>query len=291
MHIKYPKILAVNKEECEWIFEWDVYIQEKIDWANLQIGINEWWIYIGSRTQLVYSNWELHKEFWGVEKYVLNHEWINDLLKTVNNIVLYWEWLVKHTIIYPEKYYNKFYLFDVYNLDNWEFFSQDAVYLFAEQFGIETPELFYKGKSDIEHAKTFVWKSSMEVPQEWIVIKNLWFVNKWGNKQYWKIVREEFKEANQIVFWGYSKRDIEMEFATKYVTEARVLKIVHKIEQNESRKIDVRDTPRVMWMVYNDCFMEEMREFSWKRVIDFWELQKKCWQRSRYIFHDWLNNF
>jgi len=37
-----------------------------------------------------------------------------------------------------------------------------------------------------------------------------------------------------------------MEFATKYVTEARVFKIVHKIEQNESRKIDIKDTPRVM---------------------------------------------
>jgi hypothetical protein len=37
-----------------------------------------------------------------------------------------------------------------------------------------------------------------------------------------------------------------MEFAVKYITDARVMKIINKIEQNENRKVEIKDTPKVM---------------------------------------------
>lgn len=282
MHISYPKILALHKEECEWILDWHVYVQEKIDWCNLSVWYNDW-ICIWSRTQIIYEWWDSKKEFRWAQDVILKHEWIKKLLEENPNYRLFWEYLVKHTIIYPEEYYNKFYLFDI--LVDWEFLETKYVYELADKYWIDTPQLLYEWEWDIEKIKSLVWKSSMWVVWEWVVIKNHSFINKFLKKQYAKIVRDEFKEANSIVFWNYNKWDIEMEFATKFVTEARVLKIVNKIEQNEDRKIQIQDTPMVMWLVYNDAFTEEIRWFHKNKTIDFKELKNKCDNRTRFLFH------
>ena len=116
------------------------------------------------------------------------------------------------------------------------------------------------------------------------------FVNKFLDNQYAKVVRKEFKEANSIVFWNYNKWDIEIQFAVKFINEARILKIINKIEQNEEKKIDISDTPKVMWLCYHDAFSEELWSFSKNRCIDFKELNKQCNNRCRFLFHEWLNN-
>ena len=287
MHIQYPKILAIHKEECEWILDWYVYVQEKIDGCNLSVWYNNW-ICILSRTQIIYEWWESKKEFRWAQDVILQHEWIKKLLEENPTYRLFWEYLVRHTIVYPEEYYNKFYLFDI--LVDWEFFETKYVYELADKYWIDTPQLLYEWEWDIERIRSLVWKSSMWVVWEWVVIKNHNFVNKFLRKQYAKIVRDEFKEANSIVFWNYNKWDIEMEFAIKFITEARVLKIVNKIEQNEDRKIQIQDTPMVMWLVYNDAFTEEIWWFHKNKTIDFKELKNKCDKRTRFLFHSFLEN-
>ena len=112
MHISYPKIMSLDKEECEWILCWEVYVQEKIDWANFSIW-NDNWLCMWSRTQVVYSHWETQKPFRWAQDYVLKHEWIIKLLTDKPQYRLFWEYLCKHTIIYPEQHYNKFYMFDI----------------------------------------------------------------------------------------------------------------------------------------------------------------------------------
>ena len=288
MHIQYPKIMHISKEDCEWILEWEVYVQEKIDGANFSIRFDEEkWLCMWSRTQVVYHSWISHKEFRWAQETILNHTWIQQLLKDYPQYRLFGEYLVKHTIIYPEEHYNKFYLFDILEWE--EYLSIDKVYELAEKYWINTPSLLYKWEITIEKLNELVWKSSLWVVWEWLVVKNMNFINKFYRKQYAKIVRQEFKEANQIVFWNYDRWDVEMKFATSFITEARVLKIVNKIEQNENRKIDIRDTPKVIWLTYNDVFMEEMRQFSKKQTIDFAKLESNCWKRTRFLFHDWLN--
>lgn len=288
MHIPYPKIRHLNSEECEGILQWDVYIQEKLDGSNLQIAYLEWWLVIWSRTQVIYHSWKSWKEFRWAQDYVLNHVWILQLFKDNPNYRLFGEYLVKHTIVYPEQYYNKFYMFDILDWD--DFLDIDTVYAIATKYNIETPILLHKWKADEELIKGLLWKSALWVVWEWVVIKNPTFINKFMNKQYAKVVRPEFKEANQIVFWNYNKWDVEMEFATKFITEARLLKIINKIEQNENRKIYIKDTPKVLWLCYYDAFTEELWWFAWKKKINFLELQKKCWQRCRFLFHERLNN-
>ena len=107
---------------------------------------------------------------------------------------------------------------------------------------------------------------------------------------YAKLVHDQFKEKNNIIFWNHEKWDDEMKFINEYVTEARILKIVHKIEQNEDRKIDISDTPKVLGMVYYDIFTEELWAFAGKKTIDFGRLQRLTHQRTRVLFHNWLNN-
>ena len=159
MHIIYPKIKRIWTDECEWIREWDVYIQEKIDWANLQIWIDENnSIYIGSRTQIVYNE-NINKWFNGAVEYVLKHEWIKKLLADIPNIIIYWEWLVKHTIVYPVEHYNQFYMFDIFDKETWLFYNINDMYKIAWKYWILTPKLFYNWVITEEDARKFVWKT------------------------------------------------------------------------------------------------------------------------------------
>lgn len=286
-HIKYPKIMALHKEECEWILEWEVYVQEKIDWANCSIWYDEW-LCVWSRTQSIMIKWEIKNHFRGCCEYIKNHEWINNLLKDNPSFRLYWERLVSHTIIYPADKMNKFYLFDI--LVDWEFIDIDTVYQYANTYWILTPALLHKGEVDKVKLKWLLDMQPMWVPWEWVVVKNFNFINKFYDKQYAKLVRPDFKESNNIVFGNFEKNNIEDEFAAKFINEARVLKIVNKIEQQQDAKITIEKTPMVLWLIYHDVFTEELWSFCWNKTINFWMLKKNCDKRARHLFLTLLNN-
>lgn len=288
MFTKYPKIYRLWKEEVEWILDWYVYIQEKIDWANTSIWIDNWDLQMGSRTQVIYKNWEKTKDFRGFQEYVLQHKWIMQYLEKNPNHILYWEWLVKHTIQYPPEFLNRFYLFDILNKDTWKFIDTVLVDSIADIFNIDKPRIFNEWLMQKDKIEEFVWKNVRWVAWEWVVIK--WeYINKFWDNVYAKIVHDSFKEENNIIFWNHSKHDIEMKFVSSYITPERVRKIVNKIEQNESRSIVIQDTPKVMGMVLYDAFSEEMRGYSWNLVIDMWRLKRLSNSRSRFIFHHYIN--
>lgn len=291
MHISYPKILALHNESCEWMLQWNVFVQSKIDGANLSIRLEDWQLSIWSRTQIVYSNGTLHKKFNNVQNVIPAHAGIMKLLKDHPTYRLYWEFLVKHTISYPDSAYNKFYMFDILEGDK----RLDPVYVreLALKYWIDAPtnlSNWYNVFTLEVLNKIMQENKDFWVPWEWIVIKPYDYTNKRGDKrQYAKLVRPEFKEENSIVFWNINKTSYEDEFASKYINAARVLKIINKIEQNEDRNIQIQDTPKVNWMVYHDAFEEEMRWFAKKKTIDFWALESKCSHRARELFHRYLN--
>ncbi len=45
MHIVYPKIKHLDAEETFWILDYYCYVQEKIDWTNLSVWLEEWEMY------------------------------------------------------------------------------------------------------------------------------------------------------------------------------------------------------------------------------------------------------
>jgi hypothetical protein len=277
---EYPKVYSlVNsdwefRDETEWILEWTCYIQEKIDGANLSVWTKDWEIRVWSRRQDVSD-----LGFRGAVDYVRSHEWIKSLLDTLEweiepkEVRLYWEWLVPHTITnYNQEAYNHFYLFDI-EVD-WTRKSIESVYLFAEQFWIKTPYLFEVVENpDIEKILSYVGKSNLWPIWEWVVIKNLDFVNKYGRLTYAKIVWEKFKEDNWLVFGNHQKGDTEMKLCNKYCVPWRLIKIINKIEQNDDKDIEKKDMPKIIWMLQNDIITEEAWNIQKEWTVNFKRLK------------------
>lgn len=289
---KYEKIYSLlnsdgeYREETDWILNWLCYIQEKIDGANLSIWKQDWEIKVWSRNQDVSSKWFN----WAVE-YIKTHKGIKALLDGLEwEIRLYWEWLVPHTITnYNEEAYKHFYLFDI-EID-WKRISIESVYLFAEQYWIKTPFLFEVIENpNIKSLEKYVWQSKIWPIWEWIVIKNLTFINRFWNNCYAKIVWEKFKESNSVVFGNHQKWDTEMKICNKYCVLGRVRKIINKVEQRENEDISKKHIWMIIWNLQYDIITEEIWDIQKQWKVDFKRLKwliGKRWGRIAIDLIEW----
>ena len=295
MFVKYKKIRTLGNPENEGILNWEVIIQEKIDWANLSIWREEDWLYIWSRNNEV---WSPSQRTWfrGAVDYIYEREDIfnkifNSLeeVEWTKDIRLYWEWLVKHTIWnYNPEAYNHFYLFDI-SVD-WIFISQEKVSYVADLSWIKTPCIWATITNPTkEEVLEYVNKSSLWPDSEGVVIKNKYFINKFWDQAYAKIVWERFKEV-QILEGNIQGGDNEAKIVLKYCTEGRVRKIIHKIEQSEWRDITIEDTWRIVGMVQYDIIIEEAWNISKIWLIDFKRLKWLIWKTSAQIALNIINN-
>ena len=288
---KYHKIHRLGKDETIGILNGVCHIQEKIDGANASIWLDDHGdIHCGSRNNDVTDRGD---GFNGLVEYVKNHQGIKDLLKVHPEFRLYGEYLVKHTIRYNETAYNHFYLFDIE--DGEEFVNTELVYKYAEKYDIKTPHYFGQFHSpDEEFIKEMVGESKLGDKGEGVVIKNFGFENTFGDTVYAKIVTQEFKERNNIVFGGNNKSSDtywEMYVVNKYCTLPRVKKIMQKLE-SEKGKLDFCDTSRLTNTVYHDMLTEEIWEIQKKvPMVDLKKLKALSFRKAKQIFHDTLYNF
>ena len=288
---KYPKIKRLGDDENDGILFGNCHVQEKIDGANTSIWkCEDGSISCGSRNNDLIKN---ENGFNGFVDYVKAHEGIKDLLHDFPNHRLYGEWLVKHTVQYNETAYKQFYLFDI-EADG-KFLSTGIVNGLAKEYAISAPQYFGCFKDPtIEQLNEMVGKSTIGDKGEGIVIKNLSFVNKFGDSPYAKIVTQGFKEQNDIVFGGNNKHSDtywEMYVVNKYITLARVKKIVQKIETLEGRKVKIEDTARIINTVYHDMITEEIWEIQKKvQLINLKRLGGLSMKKAARIFHDILND-
>lgn len=292
MFIKYPKIHRLGAEETDGILIGECSIQEKVDGANTSIWNENGNLHCASRSQ------EITGGFNGFVDYAKNHVGINQLLLDSPEFRLYGEWLVRHTIAYRETSYRKFYLFDILVTDgvkeNGEWLSQEKVKEIAERYGIDTPKLFAKIENpSLEEIKEFVGVSSLGDKGEGVVIKNFDFVNKFGSIEYAKIVTESFKEDNAVVFGGNNKHSDsywEMYVCNKYMSLARVQKVMNKIQPTVDEKLGLKHIPRILGTCYHDLITEEVWEIARKvPTINFKVLQRVCYKKARQIYVDILN--
>ena len=292
---EYPKVHSLLdsgwnfREEVDWILDWLCYIQEKIDWANLSVWLEDWEIFVWSRRTVVGTD-KIKEWFRGAVEYINTHKGIRRLLDTLEwDIRLYWEWLVPHTITdYNSLSYNHFYLFDV-EVDGVRK-TPEKVFEFAETFWIKTPEIFWVYKNpSVEDIQQFVWQTTLKENNtgwEWIVIKNLDFINKWWRGSYAKIVSENFKEENWVVFGNHQRWDTEMLLTNKYCVVGRVRKIINKIEQQQDKDISKQDIKQIIWRLQNDIITEEARNISKKWLINFKRLKGLIGKRGARITID-----
>lgn len=138
MHIPYPKIHRLGKEEVEGILDGWCFIEEKIDRANTSIWIEDGKVKCGSRRR------ELTGGFRGFYDFVTQHTPIKKYLEKNPTHRLYGEWLVKHTIQYKEDAYNKFYLFDIFDIQDEEVKVLDRAETqkVGKELGLDMPIIF-----------------------------------------------------------------------------------------------------------------------------------------------------
>lgn len=286
----YHKIHRLGKEETDGILNGEIIVQEKVDGANISIFYHEGKVRCGTRTRMLPED----ESFNGFQEAVNSNKAIAEFLKEEPELILYGEWLVKHTITYNEEAYQKIYLFDVYDKVTNGWANQDTVRNIARIIGVEYPHIFAKGKLTEEQIKEFVGKSMIAPAGEGVVIKAEGFTNKFGDTVYAKVVHQKFKESNAIVFGGnnkFSETYWEMYVVNKYCTTARVRKIMQKLQAETERRLDMEHTSKVAGTCYHDMITEEAWEIV-KKVpkLDFKRLQGLAHKKFIQIYHDILNN-
>lgn len=197
--------------------------------------------------------------------------------------VIFGEWLVPHTIKYPEHEYKHFWMFDVWDTKTEQWLDYDhvrAMHTGLELVAQKTHEplnfvpVFYDGPFiSWEHLHEMVGKTAVgaEPTGEGIVIKNqtTMFEEGWRLPTYIKIVAEKFSEVHT----GHAKkpvdpevlaaREAERQMVATVVTERRVVKILEKFVDNgilpedwdeKNMKDIAKNLPKA---VYEDCIKEE----------------------------------
>lgn len=286
----YPKIHRLGKEETDNILDWELIVQEKVDGANVSIFWHEGEVRCGTRTRMLPKD----ESFRGFQEAVNANSKIADFLKENHDLILYGEWLVKHTITYPDEAYEKIYLFDIYStiLDEW--YDQESVQEIAENLELQYPHIFATGKLTAKEINEFVGKSAIAPAGEGVVLKAKDFVNKFGDHCYAKVVHQKFKESNAIVFGGNNKHSDtywEMYVVNKYCTTGRVQKIIQKLQSQTDERLDLKHTSQVAGTCYHDMITEEIWEITKKvPALDFKKLRNLCQRKFIQIYHDILNN-
>ena len=286
--VQYPKIKRLGEEENDGILLGTVYVQEKIDGANTSIWLEDGVIHCGSRTQDVSE-----KGFNGFVEYARSNPGFEHLFTDHPTWRLYGEWLVRHTIAYNETVYRHFYLFDIVG-DGDRMLSTEAVNKVADFYGLRRPELFATLEYPTPEAiQEFVGKTTLGDKGEGVVLKNPTYVNKFGDPSYAKIVTQEFKEDNALVFGGnnkFSETYVEQYCVNEYMTMARVQKIMNKIQPLVEKRLGREDTARVINTAYHDMFTEEIWGIAKKfESINFKQLSRLSTRKAAKIYHDILD--
>ncbi|MEJ1517256.1 RNA ligase family protein [Bacillus cereus] len=201
---------------------------------------------------------------------------------------IFGEWLVSHTVSYPNDAYGHFYLFNIFDDNAKEYIKPDSEiykqirdYLVGE-LGMKEEEVLYEGPylnlEKIEEILRTVTKDGIEytgqkpetmedVFHEGIVIKSYDYRDKHGNQLFVKCVGEKFKEVKKVKVKTKNKgpdTSIEAQIANFAATEARVEKILNKlidegvlVEELELEHMDIiaKNLPK---RVFEDIMKEEL---------------------------------
>ncbi len=247
-----------------------IIIQEKIDGANAAVRYDsETDTIVAQSRKNILSLQNNLRGFW---------EWTQtlnkDLIKSVlgDNLIAFCEWLVPHSVKYPEEKYNHAYFYDVYDTNTSEYLPQDKVREIVSQLNLTYVPVFYEGEfTSWEHCMSFVGKTEFGGEYgEGIVIKNQTKLNNPNNRSpfYVKIVGEKFTETK-----GHKVKVIDPDklktmeenkaLAETIVTEARVTKLLNKFvdegilpEDWEAKEMPII-AKNLTKAVYEDCVKEE----------------------------------
>ena len=238
-----------------------IVAQTKVDGANgsftYDVETNSI-IAFSRKTQLSETNnlrgfWEWTQEF--------SLEDIKEITES-GRFIIYGEWLVRHSVSYPNSAYNNFYVFDVYDTQKncyipyhevWVIFGK--LLLAAEKTGIEirlVPLLYdgpFKSWEDLMELMKLKTLGG-EPAEEGIVIKTQDRLEDKENSRrpkYIKIVNEQFGEVHKgakkpVDPEELKKREEARAYVTQFVTRRRIEKILEKLQDEGQLPIDWDET-------------------------------------------------
>lgn len=252
-----------------------ISITTKIDGANASIAWDETTgqVEIFSRTNLLKTPGAL-RGFYDYIKTEVEPKIPWDEMSKKQNLIIFGEWCVSHTVQYNKDWYNKWRVYDIFDKSMNKYWSQDAVKAFCMQFGLEyIEELYYGPFISWDHCRSFIGKSTAYGPQqEGVVIKNQTKLYKDDVRGpvYIKIVDEKFKEAQHsnkgpkaVDPAKEAEKQKAAELAGTIVTAARVRKLILKLVDEGKLPVELqpKDMGAVMKllpkMCFDDCLKEE----------------------------------
>lgn len=231
-----------------------------------KIGTIDFFLHYNVIALMKTINIALFKAF-NVHKFLLFHKNNHQ-----TNLVLFGEWLVPHTIVYPQDKYQDAYFYDVYDLEAKRYLKQDEVKNIIECLGVNYVPVFYEGEfQSWEHIQQFVGRTDLGGEHgEGVVVKNMSRINDPNTRLpfYTKIVGEKFSEKKSVKPKvidpeKMAERERLQTLVESVVTEGRVTKLVHKMvdEGVIPEKWDEHDMATIARnigkAVYYDCVKEE----------------------------------
>ena len=271
-HKKFMDIERIKESNITGFNKGDhIVIQCKIDGANAAIRYDSATdtIIAQSRKQILNSDNNLRGFYeWSQ---TLNKELVKSVLR--DNLIAFCEWLVPHTIAYPNDKYNHAYFYDVYDTSTGQYLPQNEVKDIVDKLNLTYVPIFYEGEFiSWEHCMSFVGRTDLGGEMgEGIICKNQTRLNNPNTRSpfYLKIVGEKFTETKgqkhvKVVDPEKLKSMEENKaLAETIVTEARIAKLLNKFVDEGILPEDwgAKEMPIVAKnltkAVYEDCVKEE----------------------------------
>lgn len=320
---KYQHVDRLGRQDCEGVLDGKVYVYPKIDGTNSAVWLEDGELHCGSRTREL----TVKDDNRGFCKTMLeNKDYLLPYLQKHPNHIIYGEWLVPHTIKYyvPDAW-NKFYIFDVYSVDNKEGDNvTDEVtghYINIEEYHDELEECIkdcpvieqipilaiYVNPSteDIESMlkqNKYLLEEGTDKIGEGVVIKNYNYRNKYGRIVWGKIVAEEFfgtKKTLRTKNHEVKSHEFEEKIANSYITEVVIrkefAKVLETLNLSSSKDISREQRGKVIGMtlqyVYDAFLHDELVTIVKKNkncVIDFTQMKKCSDMRVKEVLGDEL---
>lgn len=271
-HKKFMDIQRIKENYAEGFHKGDyVVIQEKIDGANAAIRYDSETdsIVAQSRNNILSLSNNL-RGFWEWSQ-TLDKELVKSVLG--DTLIAFCEWLVPHSVKYPEERYNHAYFYDVYDTSTEAYLPQDKVTEIIDKLGLICVPCFMAGEFvSWEDCMRYVGETELGGEYgEGIVVKNQTRLNDPNTRSpfYLKIVGEKFTETKGHKHGKVLDPDVlktieeNKALVETIVTPARVEKLLNKFVDEGVLPEDWGNTEmpiiakNLTKAVYADCVKEE----------------------------------
>lgn len=247
-----------------------IVVQEKIDGSNAATRYDA-----ETGTMVAFSRKKTLDQYNTLNGFYNYIQTLNvDDYKEFPQYVIFGEWTgARNAIIYNKESTNKWYVFDIYDVEKEQYLPQEYVKEFAEEHDLIYVNTYYVGPFiSWEHTMSFMGTSAYGDTQEGIVVKNQTRLNDQSERLPFvvKIVGEKFQEikkSNHIKKIQDPQKLQERENAIllteNIVTYRRVEKELYKMRDEEivPQEWNEKDMGMIAKLlprrIYDDCMKEE----------------------------------